>query len=129
MTERISSGAWYDEASGPLNPPLKESYTREDLKNMRALKQKEEDSRLADTIVRLKKEAVLHVATYREDTTYFSDIRNHLSSVPLDRRERIIEEVVKKLKEVFPGATVEYKSQTCIRTGKEMNLGLYIDWS
>ncbi len=119
----------FDKVTLPNPPPLKEVYSREELRTLKEEKAREEDRRMVDLIVRKKKEAIIHTATYGSSTSYFSDLRNHLLSTPLERRDHIIEEVVQKLKETFPGTTVEYKSQTCIRTGKEMNLGLYVDWT
>ena len=46
-----------------------------------------------------------------------------------DNKYKIIMDTINRLKEKFIDVSIEYKSQKDLRTGREFNHGIYIDWS
>ena len=48
---------------------------------------------------------------------------------PEDRQYKVIMATIDELKLRFIDVDIKYDSQTCIRTGKVFNEGIYIDWS
>ncbi len=99
-------------------------YTRSELK---ALKEETDRQIHLNCVHKLVVEitnSILSIAKSSNNTTYFKSIV--LSSNP---ENKIVMDTIAKLKEQFIDVSIEYKSQTDLRTGKEFNQGIYIDWN
>ena len=60
-------------------------------------------------------------------TSYFTV--GHRPANPEDRIYKVIMTAIEELKCMFVDLDIKYDSQRCIRTGRIMNEGIYVDWS
>lgn len=109
-------------------------YTRDDLKGLKAERDREiaERNRLIhEQNVNL---TVQEISQYIIKTAQTTDKTSTIYPAKLPNDEnsstyRIMIDAIEKLKERFVDVSIEYKFQTDIRTGREFNHGVYIDWS
>jgi hypothetical protein len=102
-------------------------YTRNELK---ALKEKTDRIIHENNVAQLVNQitnSILGVARSTTTTSYIYSVI--LPSNAEDNKYKIVMDVINKLKEKFIDASIEYKSQKDLRTGREFNHGIYIDWS
>jgi hypothetical protein len=130
----------------------KEVFSREDLQRLREETLYKKWQENIDRIVQQIKKSILDTAINTENQTYFYSIppvpepipeldmltMNRIncasasfiwSKNPEETRTRLIEDIVSNLQKYFPGVSIVYKSQSCIKTKHDINHGIYIDWS
>lgn len=101
-------------------------YTRADLKGLKKEQEDLEDKRSAGLFVNELRGAILAAATQGR-TTYFRSIIRPES--PEDRRFNVIMSALDMLTSIFPDVSIKYNEQICLKTGKKINQGIYVDWS
>lgn len=102
-------------------------YTRNELK---ALKEETDRENHETNVVHLVNQIVSNVLIVARSTTtpsYIHSIR--LPSNTEDNNYKIIMDSINRLKDKFIDVSIQYKSQKDLKTGREFNHGIYIDWS
>ncbi len=101
-------------------------YTRADLQNMKKEQEVLEDKRNAEKLANELRTAILAAAT-QGNKSYFRGIT--LPESFEDRRYGVINSAIDMLKSTFPDSGIKYNEQICLKTGKKINQGIYVDWS
>jgi hypothetical protein len=101
-------------------------YTRDQLKGMKEEVERQQYLRNLNDYINRIRSAILSTARSSTQTNYFAKYQVADGD---EKQMTFIKDVIDKLKEEFIDVSIEYKSQTDIRTGKKFNEGLYIDWS
>lgn len=102
-------------------------YTRNHLK---ALKEETDRKNHENNVAQLVNQitgSIISIARSSTTTSYVYSIV--LPSNIEDNKYKIVMDTIVKLKEKFIDVSIEYKSQTDLRSGREFNHGIYIDWS
>lgn len=102
-------------------------YTRNELK---ALKEETDRKNHENNVAQLVNQitgTILGMARSSTTTSYVYSVV--VPSNTEDNKYKIVMDAIVKLKEKFIDVSIEYKSQKDLRTGKEFNHGIYIDWS
>jgi hypothetical protein len=102
-------------------------YTRNILKSLKEENDRKIHENNVQQLVNQITNNVISKAAIGITTSYVYSIM--LPSNTEDSKYKIIIDVIEKLKEKFIDISIEYKSQTDIKTGKEFNHGIYIDWT
>jgi hypothetical protein len=109
-----------------MNPLERVTFTRAELQGLKAeLEQQQLKQDVAGMVAHIRAQ-IISAANQGKRSVFKSVIR------PEDKEDRlytIIMTVIDKLCTMFPGVDIKYDVQTCIRTGKKMNQGIYVDWS
>ncbi len=103
-------------------------YTREDLKGLKAERDRQIHEQNVDRFVEQISQRILGTAQTTTTTSTFNPTRQ-LKNNTDDPEYRVVMDAIEKLKTRFIGVSIEYKFQTDIRTGREFNHGVYVDWS
>jgi hypothetical protein len=101
-------------------------YTRADLQNRKKEQQDLEVKRNAEMFANELRNAILDAASQGRQTYFRSIIRPESFE---DIRYRIINSALDMLKSTFPDSSIKYNEQICLKTGKKINQGVYVDWS
>jgi hypothetical protein len=102
-------------------------YTRADLKNMKAERDRQIHDQAVEQFVQYISQNILQVAQATDKTQFVcSRIMPTTAGV---NAHKVMADSIEKLKELFVDVSIEYKFQTDIRTGREFNHGVYVDWS
>ncbi len=102
------------------------TFTRVELQQLKAkLEDDQIKSEIDSTVKRIRCEIISSASLGK--TSHYKSI--HLPENKEDRMYRIIMSTIDELHTHFPGVDIKYDFQTCIRTGKKMNQGIYVDWS
>ena len=110
-----------------MNPITELStFTRSELQGLKAEMERAQLKREIDSTVHQIHLSVVSNARQGK-TTYFKHMI--LPENTEDRLYSIILTVIDELSVIFPDVSIKYDTQTCIRTGKKMNQGIYVDWS
>jgi hypothetical protein len=109
--------------------------TRAELNSLKALQEEENHKRFVNQKVTEIRGTIIATARTTDRKSLFiseCEIRNVgivSSSDPKTSLQQIVSDVITGLQAIFPDISIEYKSQKCLRTGKKLNQGIYIDWS
>ena len=101
-------------------------YTRTDLQNRKKEQQDLEVKRSAEMFANELRNAILAAATQGRQTYFRSIIRPESFE---DRMYGVINSALDMLKSTFPDSSIEYNEQICLKSGKKINQGVYVDWS
>lgn len=104
----------------------KQVFTKNDLKAMKAEAEYQQYLQNLNRQFTEIRGQILSLARSSDKTNHFINLHATLTD---GKQKQYIDDLILKLKESFIDVSIEYKSQTCIRTGKELNKGIYIDWS
>jgi non-canonical (house-cleaning) NTP pyrophosphatase len=96
-------------------------YTRETLKALKAERDRQIHDQAVEQFVQQISQSIIVTAQTTDKTEF-------VCSRPIPKSE-IIADAIKRLQERFVDVSIEYKFQTDIRTGREFNHGVYVDWS
>ena len=96
-------------------------YTRETLKALKAERDKQIYDQAVEQFVQQISQSILATAQTTDKTQFV-----YSRGIP---KSEIMTDAIEKLKERFVDVSIEYKFQTDIRTGREFNHGVYVDWS
>lgn len=100
-------------------------YSRNDLKSLKAEHEQNLYKQQLERFVREISNVIIQTARTTNNTSLIYSTQ----LIPEDIRFNIINDSIIKLKEQFIDASIEYKSQKDLRAGREINRGIYIDWS
>ncbi len=101
-------------------------YTRNELKTLKEENDRKNHENNVQQLVNQIATNIIKTATHTTKTTYIHSINPlHIE----DNKYNIITDAINILKEKFIDVTIEYKTQKDLKTGKEFNHGIYIDWS
>ncbi len=104
-----------------MTTPTPIIYTREDLKGLKAEEERKIHEQNVDRFIQQISSHILSIAKTTNNT-----------SIVISRglpAEKVITDTILELKKCFIDVSIEYKFQTDIRTGRDFNHGVYIDWS
>jgi hypothetical protein len=102
-------------------------YTRSQLKTLKDENDRKIHENNVQQLVKLLTTNIITNATHNTVTSYVHSIV--LPSNTEDKQYKIVMEAIDRLKEKFIDVSIEYKSQKDLKTGREFNHGIYIDWS
>lgn len=102
-------------------------YTRASLRGLKAERDRQIHEQNVNTLVTRIKSAIITTATNTDKTTYFYPFICPTDTG--DTKYKIMEDTLVRLREEFVDSAIEYKYQTDLLTGRELNHGIYIDWS
>lgn len=102
-------------------------FSRNDLKSLKEKRDGEIYQQNIDRLVNSIKATIINIATTSTNTSYFYSAI--VPNNPDDIQFKTIMDTISKLKEIFIDVSIEYKTQKDLRTGREFNQGIYIDWS
>lgn len=108
----------------PPSPIL--TYTRAQLQGMKKEREIEEDRQNVKRLVDQIRQGIIGTASNGK-TSYFHSW--HYPTDPEDRNYKVLMTAIEELKYIFIDAQIKFDSQRCIRTGRLMNQGIYVDWS
>jgi hypothetical protein len=111
-----------------MTTPTSIIYTREDLKGLRAERDRQIHEQNVNRLVEQISQRIIATAQTNNDNNAFYQTRQ-LESNTNDPEYRVVMDAIETLKTRFIGVSIEYKFQTDIRTGRKFNHGVYIDWS
>lgn len=109
-----------------MNPLDRQTFTRAELQGLKAeIEQQQLKQDIASMVAHIRAQIIVR-AHQGKQSVFKSVIR------PEDKEDRlyiIIMTAIDELQRIFPDVDIKYDVQTCIRTGKKMNQGIYVDWS
>lgn len=109
-----------------MNPLDRQTFTRAELQGLKAeIEQQQLKQDIASMVAHIRAQ-IISAAHQGKQSVFKSVIR------PEDKEDRlyiIIMTAIDELQRIFPDVDIKYDVQTCIRTGKKMNQGIYVDWS
>lgn len=109
-----------------MNPFDRPTFTREELQGLKEESDQHQLKQDVANMVSSMRNLILLNANQGKQSVFRSIIRpEHME----DRTYKLIMTVIDELRTMFPGVDIKYDVQTCIRTGKQMNQGIYVDWS
>jgi hypothetical protein len=103
--------------------------TRAELQSLKALQEEENHRRAVNQKVTEIRGTIIATAMSSDKKMLFIPWVANSDPAANDKRYRFATDAVVGLQAIFPDISIEYKSQKCLRTGKELNQGIYIDWS
>lgn len=103
-----------------------QKFTRADLQGLKAEMERAQLKREIDSTVH-KIYQTIHMNAQEGKTSCFKCC--NLPENKEDRAYKFIMGVIEELQMIFPDVDIKHDSQTCIRTGKQINQGIYVDWS
>ena len=102
-------------------------YTRADLKGLKAERDKQIHDQAVEQLVQQISQSVIGIAQTTNKTQFIYS--RQLPANKEDPSHKIMADVIERLKERCVDVSIEYKFQTDIRTGREFNHGVYVDWT
>jgi hypothetical protein len=102
-------------------------FTRDQLKGLKAESDRINHNRNVQHFVQDIRNNILAIARSSNKTSYYRSYK--LPDNKEDPNYLVVTDAINVLKQQFVDISIEYKFQTDIRTGKEFNHGIYIDWS
>jgi hypothetical protein len=110
-----------------MNPLERQTFTRSELQGLKAeMEQHQQEEDIKRMVNQIQREIIYTARDGKQ--TLFKDM-SLLPEYTEDRGYTLIMTVIDELHRIFPGVDIKYDVQTCIRTGKKMNQGIYVDWS
>jgi hypothetical protein len=109
-----------------MNPLERTTFTRAELQGLKAELEQLQFKQDVERMVNQIQTQIIYAAKDGKQTLFKSMIRPENTE---DRGNTLITTVIDELQRIFPDVDIKYDVQTCIRTGKRMNQGIYVDWS
>jgi hypothetical protein len=109
-----------------LNKPV---ITRAELNTLKAIQEEENRKIAIDRAVADMRRKICATAQSSDKKSLFHPFTCNMDPSANDPYYRTACDIIDGLKQIFPDVDIELKSQKCLRTGKELNQGIYIDWS
>ncbi len=101
-------------------------YTRQSLRFLKEETDRKHQEEAINRHVSSIRYGIISTASETNKTSYYY----HIQLVSDNTQQyTIVMNTIARLKEQFIDLDIEYKSQKDARTGKEINHGIYIDWS
>jgi hypothetical protein len=102
-------------------------YTRDYLKGLKAETDRQIHKQNVERLVQEIRNCIIATARSTDKTSFFKKYIQPNNNE--DPSYSIMVDAIDELKRQFIDVSIEYKFQTDMRTGKEFNHGIYIDWS
>jgi hypothetical protein len=102
-------------------------FTRDHLKGLKAETDRIYHNQNVQRFVEEIRFSILSIARSSNKTSYYRSYK--LPDNKEDPHYLVVTDAINLLKQQFIDISIEYKFQTDIRTGREFNHGIYIDWS
>jgi hypothetical protein len=110
-----------------MNPLERQTFTRAELQGLKAeVEQQQLKQDIAGMVAHIRAQ-IISAANQGKRSVFKNGLIRPENKE--DRLYIIIMTVIDELCTMFPGVDIKYDVQTCIRTGKKMNQGIYVDWS